>query len=280
MKAVPPICVCPTIFGIPFVGITVTYWQPMYVSEVENRPGCLSSLGGISVLGSLYNMEASEQTTTGDSNNSAGQNSSNRMQVHWYTYPVFEMLDLLKSVSCKSSSGFNLAYMTEFDPLWQNDVWSAVFAPEANLFANPMAQFACAVDAVASQAGVTTDPLFWCAGNWGPSYPLAGNSSHVGVPFQMNNEILAKFISRSHRLGLMEMTIGPAAICSSMPAPVWIKSQYRYDQIGPVVRRGRAVVTGDAGLLQFPPIANYPPTGNNTDSLIWQGQQCCLKPIP
>lgn len=278
MKAVPPICVCPTIFGIPFVGIMVTYWQPNYVSEVENRPGCLSTLGGINVLGGMFNMLASEQTTTDTT--TQGRDDANRMQVHWYTYPVFEMLDLLKSISCKGGSGFNLGYMTEFDPLWQNDEWSAVFAPESALFANPIANFACAIDATSSQFNVTLDPLFWCAGSWGTVYPFSGDSNHVGAQFPMNNEILAKFIARSHRLGLMNMTIGPGAICSAGPAPIWIKSQYRYDQIGPIVRRGVAVVTGGMGLLQFPPVANFTPLGDYTDTLIWQGQQCCLKPIP
>lgn len=278
MDAMPPVCVCPTIFGIPFVGVGVTYWQPLYVSEIENRPGCLSSLGGIQVLGGAYNMLASEQTTS-DAYHSG--ETANRMQVHWYEYPVFGMLDLLKSVECHNPSGFNLAYMTELDPLWQDDMWSAMFTPEAALFDNVLATSSCAVDAVASNLHHTLDPMFWCAGSWGNLYPLSGNSSHTGDPFEMNNQIQSKFIARNHRMGLMWQTIGPDAVCSSVPNPIWVKSQYRYDQIGPIVRKGTAVVTGDSGkFLQFPPVTNFPPQGNETINLIWQGQQCCLKAIP
>jgi len=276
MQAMPPICVCPTILGIPFVGIGITYWQPLYLSEIERRPGCLSSLGGIKVLTGPYEMLASEQAR----NHQNTGKTANRMQVHWYQYPLFSMLDILKSLGCKSTSGFDLAYMTEIDPMWQDDTWSAVFAPEAALFTSVPANLACAVDSVAASAGYPIDSLFWCAGSWGPTYPLSGNASHAGDPFTLNNQVQAKFIARNARMGLNWQTIGPSAVCSSHPNPVWVKSQYRYNQVAPVRRKGRAVTTGDYGkFFQLPPVTNAP-TQEHTVNLIWQGQQCCLKPIP
>ena len=276
MEAMPAVCECPTIFGFPFVGIGITYWQPLFISEIERRPGCLSSIGGVQVLSSAYNTEASNQTHTG-----AGRGKgANRMQVHWYEYPIFSMLEMFKSLGCKSNSGFNLAYLTEVDPMWQDDAWSAVFTPEAAVFANPAADLACAVDAVAAMTSYPLDPLFWCAGTWGNIYPLAGNSNHSGDPFTLNNQIQAKFVARSARMGLSWQTIGPLAICSSVPNPIWTKSEYRYNQVAPINRRGRAVTTGDNGkLFQYPPLTNVP-TKEWTVNLIWQGQQCCLKPIP
>lgn len=275
MAAMPPVCVCPTIFGIPFIGIGITYWQPMYVSEIERRPGCLSSLGGVNVLQS-YTLLHSEQST----NHGTAGKTANRMQVHWYEYPLFGMLDIMKSVSCTAAaSGFNLAYVTEIDPLWQDDVWGAIFTPEAAIFANPAATLACAVDTVAAAAGIPMDVMFWCAGAWGNVYPLTGNSSHSGDPYTMNNQIQAKFIARSHRMGLSWQSIGPTAICSPHPNPVWVKTQYRYNQVAPFARRGKAVTTGDTAKLQWPPVTNAP-TQEHTTNLIWQGQQCCLKPIP
>jgi conjugal transfer pilus assembly protein TraU len=276
MAAMPPVCVCPTIiFGMPFVGIGVTYWQPSYVSEIERRPGCLNSLGGVSVLSAYANLHSEQAHGTFGANKAA-----NRMQVHWYEYPLFSMLEMMTSSTCKSSTGFNLAYVTEVDPLWQDDLWGAIFAPESALFSNPVATAVCAVDSVASNFDFPMDPLFWCAGSWGTVYPLTGNSQHTGVPFTMNNQIQAKFIARNHRMGLQMQTIGPSAICSSHPNPIWVKSQYRYNQVAPIPRRGRAVVTGSTGLLfQFPPITNVP-TQEHTTNLIWQGQQCCLKVIP
>lgn len=277
MAAMPPICVCPTIFGIPFVGIGITYWQPLYVSEVEYRPGCLSSVGGVDVLPGPYDLLTGQE---GSKNQGKGDKPVNRMQVHWYQYPVFSVMEIFKSLTCKSPSGFDLAYVTEVDPLWQDDMWSAVFAPESVLFSNPIAHAACGVDAVAASTAYPLDALFWCAGSWGNLYPLSGNSSHTGDWFASNNQVQAKFIARNARMGLQWQTIGPTAICSSHPNPVWVKSQYRYNQVGPIRRKGRAVSTGDSGkFFQFPPITNTP-VQEQTINLIWQGQQCCLKPIP
>lgn len=276
MQMMPPVCTCPTIFGIPFIGIGLTWWQPEYIAEIERRPGCLSSLGGINVL-SGYSMLQSEmsQSTSTDSGK-----DTNRMQIHWYQYPAATMMEMLTSLTCKNTSGFNLAYMTEIDPLWQDDTWSAVFAPEAALFTNPLAVASCAIDAVAAEFGYPLDAMFWCAGAWGNVYPLAGNSNHTGDYFDQNNQVGAKFIARSHRMGLMNQTTGPTAVCFAHPNPVWIKSQYRFNQVGPISRSGSPVTAGSSGtLFQFPPATNLP-TQEHTINLIWQGMQCCAKPIP
>ena len=276
MDMMPPICTCPTIFGFPFIGVGITYWQPIYISEIERRPGCLTSLGGVKILSDAYNLIGSNQTVSGVGRGK----SANRMQVHHYNYPVFELLEMFKSLGCKSSSGMSLAYITEIDYPWNSGEWSAVLTPEAVLFSGAVANLACAVDSVAAMTGFPLDPLFWCSGTWGNTYPLAGNSNHSGDPFTLNNQIESKFLARQARLGLGWQTIGPTAICSSHPNPVWVKSQFRYNQVAPIPRRGRAVTTGDNGkLFQFPPVTN-PPTQEHTVNLIWQGQQCCLKPIP
>lgn len=276
MQMMPPVCVCPTIFGIPFIGIGLTWWQPEYIAEIERRPGCLSSLGGIKVLHG-YDMLHSEQSMSDGADTGK---DANRMQIHWYQYPAATMLEMLTALTCKNVNGFNLAYITEVDPLWQDDTWSAIFAPESALFANPIAAASCAVDAIAAEFGYPLDPMFWCAGNWGTVYPLSGNSAFGGTPFQVNNIIQAKFIARSHRIGLMNQTIGPTAVCFAHPNPIWVKSQYRFNQVAPIPRYGRAVTAGSSGtLFQFPPVTNLP-TQEHTVNLIWQGQQCCAKPIP
>ena len=266
----PPVCMCPGIFGYPTPGIGITFWQPLYVSEIERTPGCLSSLGGVSIL-SGYSTLQSEQV-----NEQKDGGPVSRMQVHWYEYPLFALMDLFKSLGCYSTSGFNLMYMTEFDPTWQDDEWSAVFAPESVLFANPIAQAACSIDAVAANLAFPIDAMFWCAGSWGGVYPMSGNAGHTNSNFTSNNLIQSKFLARNSRLGLSWATIGPASICSSVPSPIWIKSQYRVDQVGPVPRYGAPVVIGSTGIKQMPPVANVP-TRESTVNLIWQGQQCCVR---
>jgi conjugal transfer pilus assembly protein TraU len=271
LMRMPPVCVCPGRFGVPTPGIGVTFWQPLYVSEIERTPGCLSSLGGVNVLPN-YGMLGSEQN---NDDNDTGSTVS-RMQVHWYEYPAFAMLELFKSMTCFGPSGFNLSYLTEIDPTWQDDLWGAVFSPESALFANPVAQAACAVDAAAASVDFPLDALFWCAGTWGSVYPLTGNGAHTNSAFTLNNLVQAKFLARQARIGLQWQTIGPSATCFAHPNPVWVKSQYRYNQVGPIARRGKPVVTGSPGLAQSPPVANTPGR-ESTTNLIWQGQQCCMR---
>jgi conjugal transfer pilus assembly protein TraU len=270
----PPVCVCPGPFGIPSYGVGITYWEPLYVSEIQRTPGCLSTLGGMQFSNKYMQLHGEHEQGSDDSNSG----TATRMQGHWYQYPVFSMLDIMKSMACKSGSGFALGYITEIDPTWQDDAWGAMFTPEASLFANPIAQAACAVDAVSSQLGFTFDPLFWCAGAWGPMFPLTGNSQPGNGAFLVNGQIQAKFMFRLHRLGMLWQTIGPTATCFAHPNPVILKSQYRINQIGPIPRRGVSPppVIGTHGAMLMPPVANTPAL-ESTDNMIWQGQQCCAR---
>lgn len=64
---------------------------------------------------------------------------------------------------------------------------TSILNPEAVIFANPIAQGACAADAVASAAKTSVDALFWCAGSQGSMYPFNGwvsnESSPCSLPF-------------------------------------------------------------------------------------------------
>lgn len=270
----PPICICPSrVLGIPMIGIGISFWQPSYIAEIQRSPGCMSSIGGLQLLPG-FKMQASDQDQSHAADKGAQQS---RMQTHWYFYPIFYLLELFKEVGCLNSSGFALAYMTEIDPTWQNDLWGSVWAPESTLFTNPLTQMACAVDAVAATVSYPIDALFWCAGTAGPIYPLTGTSQHQNSNQTTNMQILGKFLARAHRMLLLFATIGPQAQCFSYPMPFIVKSQYRIDQVYPTRQRGSPVYLGQSefrwGLL---PPANYA-TQESSTYLIWQGQQCCLR---
>ena len=273
----PPVCECPGIFGFPSFGIGSTFWQPLNIAEIERTPGCMESLGGLNFLGSGATAGFSALGSEQVNNNGQMGANTNRMQVHYYRYPVFAMLDLFKSMACLgSSSGFDILYLTEFDYTWQSDEWAAIFAPEAVLFANPIAQAACAVDAVAANVAFPIDALFWCQGSWGSVYPLSGNSQHGNSAFQLNNSIMGKFLARQARIGLEFATIGPLAQCYSTPTPIWVKDEYRVNQIMPVMRHGNPLYIGGSEFQQLPVSANYP-TRESTVNLLWQGVQCCSR---
>ncbi len=270
----PPVCLCPSrLFGITLPGVGVSFWQPLYVAEVERSPGCMSTLGGMNLL-SGYDMQSAEQSA------SAGDSTERqtRMQMHWYEYPVFALLNMFKEMACLNSSGFALGYMTEIDPTWHNDLWGAVLSPEAALFTSPVAQMACSVDAIASTVAYPIDALFWCAGTAGPILPYTGTSQHLNSNQQSNMQILSKFIGKAHRQMMLFATIGPGATCFSHPMPLIMKTQYRINPIAPVRQSvGKPIYIGQSeyrwGLA---PPANFA-TRESSAYLIWQGQQCCVR---
>jgi conjugal transfer pilus assembly protein TraU len=270
----PPICICPTyLWGTPGPGIGVTYWQPMYIQEIERSPGCLSSLGAKEILTS-YKAQGSEKAN--DDSDSGGTVS--RMNVHWYHYPVFAMLDMFGKVVCRNAAIFDLAYVTEIDPTWHNDLWGIIFTPEANLFKTPVLQSVCAIDAIASTFGFPLDPLFWCAGTWGPLTPYTGNAQQTNSGQSSNGLIAAKFLARHSRVGAMLGTIGPQAICFAVPQPILIKSGYRFNHFWPtrpVVSRPLYIGQSEFVWGLLPP-ANFP-VMESTATLIFRGTQCCIR---
>jgi conjugal transfer pilus assembly protein TraU len=268
-----PICVCPGIFGIPSPGITVTYWQPMYIAEIQKIAGCSSSLGGRQLL-SGYDGLNSEQGFFGSAKEAT---QSTRMQFHWYEYPVFSLIDMLRGLLCRSGDGFNLAYVSEIDATVQDDVWAGIYDPEAGLFATLVAQAACTVDSVAADVDFPLDPLFWCSGTWGSIYPLGVTANQAIDTFQLNHLVMAKFLARQARLGLAWQTIGPDTICGAHPNPIWIKSEYRVNQVYPFGRRGAPLVIGAQPIKQQPFMITNQPGLDDTVNLIWQGQECCIR---
>ena len=45
---------------------------------------------------------------------------------------------------CFEAASFDIAYITEIDPLWNDDTLTTLINPEVALFANPIAVAACA----------------------------------------------------------------------------------------------------------------------------------------
>ena len=49
-------------------------------------------------------------------------------------YPLIYWLELLMDFVCLEKGAFDVAYMTELDPLWNDDELSFILNPEAGLF--------------------------------------------------------------------------------------------------------------------------------------------------
>ena len=262
------LCVCPRGFlHLPTPGIVVSYHRPLYVEEMVKTPGCLSSLGGLSVL---KGYEALQTDLNQDTNNAS------RWQVHWYHYPVLGLLDLFKGFLCEKAGRFSLVYMTELDPSWQDDTWAAVYAPETLLFANPVAQAACAQDAVAATASHPLDRLFWCAGSWGSLYPFTGNANASVEHIQSANLVGAKMMAKLAKMGVLRSRVGAAALCKPRPMPILLKSEFSLDPVYPKIsQEGGMSIGASTAVWEYASPQSYPGY-ENINQVIFQEQQCCL----
>ena len=263
-----PLCLCPgRIAGIPTPGIEVTFHEPLYIEEIAKDPGCMATIGGIPLMPG-YEEEATDLKED--------SNSTSRWQVHWYEYPVFAILKLFQDLTCLQGGGFALAYMTELDPTWQNDEWGAVFSPQAIIFANPIAQAACIPDSVSSSFQQPLDALFWCAGSWGGIYPYTGNANASAGRFQSAEQVGAKMIARLSGTGFLMDSVGSWAMCSPLPSPIWVKSQFSIDPVYPMVRRGPGMSIGSIPTLWMAAPPQSYPTFENISQVVFQEQQCCI----
>ncbi len=275
-----PICSCvapPLVFRR--IGITVGYWEPIALVDVTRHPGCMVNLGGISFpLGS--------ETSAGHAESANSDINSSFYYVHWYIYPLIYWLSILTDFACLDKAGFDVAYLTELDPTWDDDELAFFINPEVAVFANPVAQAACAADAIKSAVGLPIDTLFWCAGSHGSMYPLDGRvQEHVGgvaastllaerMTYKMHRELLLwdSTGKSSDKVDLKE-----SLVCRQYPTPILPKSRYRYQMVSPLP------TTGSRGCFPFGRTTaiwgagkEFPYKGEDFGYLIWRKRNCCM----
>lgn len=269
-----PVCVCPTP-DFPFIriGLAVGFWEPFALAETVREPYCFVSLNGLS----LPNVSLAPYGTGGNIKD-YGKVKNSFYQVHWFQYPLLSLLKLFTNPFCKSWIDIDLAYMTELDPLWNNDELSNILTPEVVLFANPITQVSCVADCIAASVYLPLNAMFWCAGCSGSMYPLTGNvGAHYGL-IQAAELLTERVTFRLHRAFLLPLTSTPVAGCFSVPAPVIVKDQYRTSVAYPIPQTvgptccqpyGRTTSIHQGG-------REFPYAGEDAVNLIFRKRNCCL----
>ena len=259
-----PVCACPIPIP-PFIrpGIPIGFWEPARLVETVKDAWCFPSIGVEFDLlpGAMLD------GTTGLSRSNVEETFA---QAHYFIFPVWAMLELLKDLVCVEGSGFDVAYITELDPLWQSDILTAIIQPEAILFANPVSQLACIADSVSSTAGLSLSPLFWCMGSWGSAYPLTG---HIGSAdyVEANAGIAARLIYKlSRQLLICDTNV---TLCSCVPTPIWVKHNYKLHVAKPVKDFSSHPI-GRSGLL-WAYLKNPPYAGDNFVWVLFRRVGCC-----
>lgn len=265
-----PLCLCPG-FPLPRPGLSIGIWEPARLVDVSNETGCFVNLGFDVDFGLFSRGKTSANSRSGGDNGS-------KWHVHYYYYPLISMLGTVIDALCLDTTAFDLAWMSEIDPLWMDAELSTLLNPEGLLFANPIAQAACAADcAVASSGNLPLDQLFWCDGCSGPLYPVTGDANnHIGG-VQASSVVTAKTLARMHRLLLARQTAHSSALCQTRPAPIIRKSQYRRQITRPFPKTSGRYAGAPLGASSqfYDTMKEIPYIGESFGYLLWRKRNCC-----
>lgn len=259
------ICICPRPPPIFFeTGIIVHYWEPFLAADTVSEAWYSPYqgdyiLGGGGVVDELGGKNASQDAIS-------ISNESTFAQAHGWLVPMM-------SGNCKRND-YGL-YLSEYDPLWQNDELNEIINPEAALYANRAMQLACMADAAATNLGFPLDFMPWCMGSSGSSYPMTGHVDNDNI-VQANNSAAGRMIYRLNRLGLTcDYAIN---LCGCLPTPVWIKSHYKMHVVRPDDRSPAWPVGVSANLYQAGLNPSYMGVKGSNDEFLWvvyRLQRCC-----
>lgn len=184
-------------------------------------------------------------------------------------------LEILTDFLCLESASIDLAYLTELDPLWNDDEKSFILNPEAVLFGNPIAQAACAADCVAATADLPRNELFWCSGCQGGLYPFTGTiTDHMGG-VQASLLLTGKFMAKLHREGLLWGTYGIKGLCGKYPMPIIKKNMYCLQMTYPIPTTQNCYPMGHTEVM-WQGGKEYPYSGSDFGYLVWRNRDCCM----
>lgn len=267
------LCLCASGANIT-VGLNMSFWEPLRTAEVVRTPYCFPSLGGMELN---VGLRAPAHGRTPNKSTS-GQRTS-FYQVHWYFTPWLFILEVLLDTKCLEQSAWDLAYMTELDPLWDDSVATFFLNPDASLFANPAAAATCAADCVGATSSLPISELYWCAGCYGGIFPLTGwVGSHVDFP-QASSLLVARFTMKLHRSGLQWAAYGEKGQCGPYLEPIMDKRVYRTQMMYPArttgKRDGRCCYPMGASTSLWHSGKTWASGGEDAAYLIYRKRDCC-----
>ena len=264
-----PVCACQK-GPILKAGVNLSFFEPIRTAEVVREPFCFPSLGGITLDPGLRAPAHGRSASRGNAHEAR---HTAFYQAHWYVSPWFFILETILDAECLEQSPWDMAYMTEVDPMW-DDAWASfVLAPESALFANSAAVAACAADCATSTTGSPSPELFWCAGCQGSLYPLSGWIAAMTNPVSAWHLVAERLAVKLAREGVLWAAYGKRGQCGPYFEPIPRKDVWRTSLIYPVSdRRVRAL---GASVLLGGPGQTFPVKGEDGAILLWRLRDCC-----
>ena len=108
--SVPPVCVCGKGTNLR-AGITMSFWEPLRTAEIVRHPGCLPTMGGVS-LGDLGLRVSAHSKVHAKTDDGSMRRHTAFWQVHWYNTPWLFVLEALLDQSCLEQMPWDLAYLS------------------------------------------------------------------------------------------------------------------------------------------------------------------------
>ncbi|WP_087864646.1 TraU family protein [Comamonas thiooxydans] len=218
------ICFCKDGLQTGF-GMGFTFWLPSYINDMARQGGCLGFLNGTNIASSFISLSSGQEYSM----HPFGREGATTMQVHWAYADVMSIAGSSLFEKCNATSGgMMISHMTEFDFIFQSDVYSVILTPQAAILAaSPiLAMMTCGYENIANTLGDWQD---WgvCAWN-GSRFPLSGSSISKNSAQVTNMDITVKYLTRSAMLGTTLRTMGSDAMCRPQYSPFYDPFQHRY----------------------------------------------------
>ena len=257
-------------------GINFGFWEPVRIVEVTRTPFCLVSLGGIQMNPGFKAKEPGARTRSAGS---FGTTSNAFYHVHWYTNPLLHWLGVLLDFECIERDGFDLQYLSELDPTWDDDQLASIITPEHALSANLAGVSACAADCISQTANFSSNLFWWCAGCVGNLFPMSGNvAAHISGR-QSSALLAARIAMKLHRIKGEHYTHGYQSACGSgFYSAKIIKDVYKMSMIYPKAQ-GKINRRCCEAFGESPEIwarnSEWPVTGEDFSYLLFRKRDCC-----
>ncbi|MDO5531901.1 TraU family protein [Sutterella sp.] len=270
-----PVCSCGTGVNLR-VGVSLSFWEPLRTAEVVRHSWCFPSLGGLEM--EPGDLRAKDQGRTPKRFGTTRRTAF--WQVHWYHSPWLFVLETLLDHQCLEQAPWDLAYLSELDPLWDDTLLSFVLTPEAALTTSGAAIGVCAVDCVLASAGASEKTLYWCSGCQGSVFPLSGWMAGQNSPLQAWHLMAHRFAQKLTREGVLWTAHGQKGQCGPYWQPIFEKPAWRTQLIYPSRTTsketgaccqplGRSTAIWGSG-------KSWPYTGEDGAVLLWRKRDCCV----
>ncbi len=287
-----PICICPgRILPIPSPGFTLGWWSPDHIIENVRAPWCMPSLGGIALSvdmlkGSDIGISGAGATNILPSrmgkqdawkgNKGGAKKEGAFYNFHWIKFPLAYFLGWLSDFACskKQATAIDIAFMSEFDPSWNNDELALWTSPETTLFTGVWAPISCAVDGIAATTTKPVNSIFWCAGTWGQLYPYSGNTPTAQSDPRDASLNAIKGVAKMHRFTLARKSYGNSAVCMDLPYFILDKQQYRLQTMHPIPELDNHWI--GSSTFRWGEWRNIPAVGEDFVWMQWTYHECCV----